>query len=330
MLSGITVSLTLQQIKPPPTPGFGKVPEFKLIESSGGSFTHNDMKGQIWIANFIFTNCAGTCPMMTEKMKRLQEELPDNIKLVSFTVDPYRDTTEVLAQYAKKHRAEPDRWTFATGTKKELYELSKQGFHLAVDDTVGSVIEPITHSTRLALVDRNGTIQAYYSGTDPESVSQLIDNAQNLLTGRQLASSVGLVFDVRDLPALNALLNLTSGLLVAFGIYFIKRKNIRAHKACMATAVGVSALFLTSYLVYHYQVGSVPFEREGWIRTVYLSILTSHTILAVAILPMVMRTVYLAWRGRFAQHVRIARWTYPIWLYVSATGVIVYLMLYQI
>ena len=138
------------------------------------------------------------------------------------------------------------------------------------------------------------------------------------------------MLSVTDLPPLNALLNLTSGILVVCGVYFIRRRRIQAHKACMIAAFGVSALFLTSYLVYHYNVGSVRFEREGWIRTMYLSILISHTVLAAVIVPMVLRTVYLAWRSRFDQHVRIARWTFPIWIYVSVTGVVVYLMLYQL
>ncbi len=135
--------------------------------------------------------------------------------------------------------------------------------------------------------------------------------------------------DVTDLPALNATLNLTSAILVATGIYFIRNGRKAAHRACMLTALAVSALFLVSYLVYHYNVGSVPFEREGPIRTVYLAILLSHTVLAVAIVPMVLRTAYLAWRERFAEHTRIARWTFPIWIYVSVTGVVVYLMLYR-
>ena len=136
--------------------------------------------------------------------------------------------------------------------------------------------------------------------------------------------------DFTDLPALNAALNSTSAVLVGFGIYFIRARNIAAHRACMFAAVGVSALFLVSYLVYHYQVGSVRFEREGWIRTLYLSILLTHTVLAAVILPMVLRTVYLAVRGRLDKHRRIARWTFPIWIYVSVTGVVVYLMLYRL
>ena len=135
---------------------------------------------------------------------------------------------------------------------------------------------------------------------------------------------------VTDLPALNATLNFTSGILIAIGVYFIRQKKIRAHRACMLSAVTVSALFLISYLVYHYQVGSVRFAQEGWIRTLYLSILFSHVVLAVVIVPMVLRTVYLAFKERFDKHMGIARWTFPIWMYVSVTGVVVYVMLYQL
>ncbi len=136
--------------------------------------------------------------------------------------------------------------------------------------------------------------------------------------------------DFTDLPALNALLNFTSGILVSAGVYFVYKKMTAAHKACMVAAVAVSSLFLTSYLVYHYQVGSVSFEREGFIRAVYFSILLTHTVLAVAVVPLVLRAVYLALRGQLEKHRRIVRWTYPVWIYVSVTGVVVYLMLYQL
>ncbi len=135
--------------------------------------------------------------------------------------------------------------------------------------------------------------------------------------------------DYTDLPALNAVLNSASAILVLAGVYFIKQGNVTAHKTCMLAALGVSALFLTSYLIYHYQVGSVRFEREGPIRAVYLGILLTHTVLAAAVVPLVLRTVYLALKNRLDSHRRIARWTFPIWIYVSVTGVVVYLMLYQ-
>ena len=134
---------------------------------------------------------------------------------------------------------------------------------------------------------------------------------------------------IADLATLNAGLNATAAVLIGSGFYFIKQKNIPAHRMCMIAAMVVSTLFLTSYLIYHYNVGSVRFTKQGWIRNVYFPLLLTHTVLAAAVVPMVLRTAFLAAKGRFRQHVGIARWTFPVWMYVSITGVIVYLMLYH-
>lgn len=134
---------------------------------------------------------------------------------------------------------------------------------------------------------------------------------------------------VTDLPALNAALNLTATFLLGIGYYFIRQRKTQLHKACMMAALGVSALFLISYLTYHYNVGSVRFTHTGWVRPVYFAILITHILLAFAVPPMALRTVWLAYQERFQEHVRLARWTFPIWMYVSITGVIVYLMLYR-
>jgi uncharacterized membrane protein YozB (DUF420 family) len=132
-----------------------------------------------------------------------------------------------------------------------------------------------------------------------------------------------------DLPHLNALLNTTSSVLLALGYYFIRRKRKLLHKRMMVAALITSTLFLISYLLYHYNVGSVRFQGVGTIRTVYFAVLISHTILAVAVPPLTVITLIRALRERFDKHKRIARWTLPIWFYVSLTGVIVYLMLYR-
>jgi uncharacterized membrane protein YozB (DUF420 family) len=132
-----------------------------------------------------------------------------------------------------------------------------------------------------------------------------------------------------SLPGLNAVLNSASALLLLSGYVFIRRGRVAAHRRCMLAALGTSALFLISYLVYHYHVGSVAFTGQGWIRRVYFTILISHTSLAVAIVPLVLITVSRALRSRFDRHKRIARWTLPLWFYVSVTGVIVYWMLYK-
>jgi uncharacterized membrane protein YozB (DUF420 family) len=135
-----------------------------------------------------------------------------------------------------------------------------------------------------------------------------------------------------DLPAVNAVLNSTSAGLVVMGYLAIKGGKVALHKICMLAAVVVSAVFLGSYLYYHFVVkGGQPtsFTAEGLPRVVYFTILLSHTILAIAAAPLVLYTSYLGLRGRLDRHVRLARWTLPIWLYVSITGVIVYWMLYQ-
>lgn len=134
---------------------------------------------------------------------------------------------------------------------------------------------------------------------------------------------------VTDLPALNASLNAISFVFLATGYVFIRKGRRDAHRNCMVGALIVSALFLTSYVIYHLNVGSVPFQKTGWIRTVYFAVLIPHVILAAAIVPMVLMTVSRAWAKKFDKHRRIARWTLPLWMYVSITGVIVYVMLYQ-
>ncbi|HEY8149310.1 MAG TPA: DUF420 domain-containing protein [Vicinamibacteria bacterium] len=135
---------------------------------------------------------------------------------------------------------------------------------------------------------------------------------------------------VTDLPALNAILNATSAVLLATGYLFIRRGRRDAHKRVMLAALVSSALFLTSYLVYHAHVGSVRFRGQGAVRTLYFTILLTHTVLAVAIVPLVATTLVPALRGRFDRHRRLARITLPLWAYVSVTGVVIYWMLYRL
>jgi putative membrane protein len=147
-----------------------------------------------------------------------------------------------------------------------------------------------------------------------------------LLLGRQGQIRGG--DDISALPTLNAFFNGTSAVLLTVGYLCIRRKIVIAHKVCMLTAFGTSCLFLVSYLIYHSQVGSMPFSGQGWIRVVYFPLLVSHIILAAFIVPFALTTIYRAWNAQLVQHRRIARWTLPLWLYVSVTGVMVYWMLY--
>ena len=132
-----------------------------------------------------------------------------------------------------------------------------------------------------------------------------------------------------DLPALNASLNATAAILLVVGYSFIRAGDMRRHRAAMLTACAVSTAFLTSYVIYHANIGSKPFQGRGPIRAVYFTILLTHVTLAATVLPLALITVIRGLRGRYDRHMAIARWTFPIWLYVSVTGVIVYLMLYR-
>jgi uncharacterized membrane protein YozB (DUF420 family) len=135
---------------------------------------------------------------------------------------------------------------------------------------------------------------------------------------------------ISDLPTLNAILNSISATFLAAGYVFIRQKNIGAHRSCMLSAFVTSTLFLISYLVYHYHHGTTAFQGRGIARAVYFTVLSTHTVLAAAIVPLILVTFNRALRERFDRHRRIARWTLPLWFYVSVTGVVVYLMLYRL
>ena len=136
--------------------------------------------------------------------------------------------------------------------------------------------------------------------------------------------------NLADLPTLNACLNATSAVLLSLGYFFIKQKRIQAHRTCMVAAFTTSTIFLVSYLIYHFNAGRTTFKGPQVVRLIYLAILTTHTFLAVVIVPLILITLYQAVKQRFEFHRRIARWTWPLWIYVSVTGVVIYLMLYQL
>jgi len=134
---------------------------------------------------------------------------------------------------------------------------------------------------------------------------------------------------VHDLPAVNASLNALSGILLITGYVLIRARRIQQHRACMIAAFAASSLFLISYVVYHVQVGSVRFTRQGFVRPLYYTILITHVTLAATVLPLAIMTLSRGLKARFPEHRRIARWTLPVWMYVSVTGVLVYVLLYQ-
>jgi protein SCO1/2 len=161
-----------------PPPVLGQVPPFALTNRDGRPVTLASLAGRPWIADFVFTRCAASCPMMTARLARLGKDLPagEPIHRVSFTVDSAHDTPEVLARYADSFQAPPD-WFFLTGPEADLQRLSRQGFKLALDvpqGAPGSTVEPILHSTRFVLVDGQGRIRGYYDGQDEEAMRRLV------------------------------------------------------------------------------------------------------------------------------------------------------------
>lgn len=330
VIVGVLAAALLSVLSRPPDtdhPGptlSAEVPPFRLTDQDGRSVGRDDLLGRPWIANFIFTNCAGPCPMMTSTLRSLQEEFPSEIRFVSFSVDPGRDTPERLRAYAKLHDADLSRWTFLTGDKEIVFRVAQQ-IGIAVQEKSP---DDFIHGSRYVLIDARGRIRAHPQvvresppgwDVDPDQLALLRKAARDLLP----------VLPLRSLPTVNACLNGASALLLLAGLAFVKTRRIAAHKACMLAALTTSTIFLASYLTYHFQVGTTTFAGTGAVKYFYFALLASHTLLAILVLPLALLTVSRAFRGDFERHKRIARWTFPVWLYVSVTGVLVYFMLYH-
>jgi protein SCO1/2 len=177
----VVMAAAIQRIRrPEPPPVMGQVPPFSLTNRDGRTIGNQDLAGKPWIADFIFTRCPSSCPMMTSRMAKLNRKLADDlpVHLVSISVDPETDTPAVLQRYAESYQA-PDRWLFLTGGREAIYRLSREGFKLGIDfppptaGTDGKAVEPILHSTRFVLVDGEGRIRGYYDAFDEESVKKL-------------------------------------------------------------------------------------------------------------------------------------------------------------
>jgi protein SCO1/2/putative membrane protein len=282
-------------------------------------------------------------------LKSLQSRLEGSgVLQISFSVDPEHDTPQILGEYARRFGADADRWWFLTGPRRAIYELIQNRFRLSVMENPAvdpeGKTEAIAHSDRLALIDR-GRVVGLFDSNDPEALTALVSQAK-------LRSRPDWV---RVLPGVNASLNALCALLLLTGWSFIRGREkpaqfvadgaieppswpspksenlVRGHILCMILAIITSALFLTCYLIYHFQAGSVPFRGQGMLRLIYFTVLISHTFLATfCVVPLVLLTLIRAVRRQFARHRSIAAVTLPIWLYVSVTGVVIYLMLYQL
>jgi cytochrome oxidase Cu insertion factor (SCO1/SenC/PrrC family) len=181
----LALGIAYSVLKRPPLPVLGTLPPFALRSATGEAVSRTTLAGKAWIADFIFTRCAGSCPVMTSKMASLQPALPKGVLLVSFTVDPEHDTPEVLLSYARKVGAGPG-WLFVTGEKKALYSLSTDGFKLAAMEAPpgDSPDGPFLHSSRLVLVDGESRIRGYYDTEEAGTLQKLEDDLGRLPGGR--------------------------------------------------------------------------------------------------------------------------------------------------
>ena len=175
-LAGLLISCAA---KKEPLPSYGAVPGFQLTAQDGAAFDSKSLSGKVWVADFFFTTCPGPCPRMTSQMHEVQQAVVKNpdVKLVSFTIDPWHDTPPVLAEYARVHGASPG-WFFLTGPQPTLQMLDKDTFKL------GDVDGKLTHSTRFVLVDRQAQIRGYYDTSEPDSIQRLISDIDSLAKER--------------------------------------------------------------------------------------------------------------------------------------------------
>lgn len=297
---------------------------FSLTRETGDIVRSGDLSDSVWLAAFTFTRCPSSCPRISATLKGLQENLSGSgVRIVSFSVDPNHDTPAVLKSYGARFGADPSRWSFLTGDEAAIYDLIGKSFYVSATPSTPEQrkagAEEIAHSDRIVLVDRGLKLVRHFDSNDPADLDRLITEARR----RDLAGWI------RALPKVNASLNFTSFVFLIVGWILVRRGRWRSHAFLMLTCLAISAAFLGCYLTYHYFVGTVRFAGSGPIRSLYLTILLSHTVLAVVMVPLIGMTVYRAIRKDFDSHRKIARITFPIWVYISLTGVVIYLMLYQ-
>lgn len=365
----------LAERRQPEWPAEG-IQDFTLTECHGQTVTRADLLGKPWLACFIFTHCLGPCPLVSERMELLQNRLAGlDVRLVSITVDPDRDTPDVLKAYAERYHADPDRWWFLTGDKAEIFRLIRRDFRMIVDDEPNP--KPgfeIMHSITIMHVNAEGRVVGQYNARSDVEMARL----RRILLGKTDASDAKLIATadaeeaeherrqeelrrraesgatsdpanpsgeegaprvapdwVLRLPAVNASLNGLATVLLVVGFVLIKGGYRRAHESTMLSAFATSTVFLGFYLLYHFSLqhftgeSSRKFPGTGWVRPVYFTILVSHVLLAISVPVLAGMTIYRGLTEQWARHKQLARVTFPIWLYVSVTGVIIYWMLYH-
>jgi protein SCO1 len=301
----------------------GPIESFQLTDQDGNLFSSDQLHGKVWIAHFFYTACTQGCEKTTATMARLQERFrgKKDVALVSISVNPELDSPGVLAEMAKSVEAEKGQWWFLTGPQDKVYGIVRNSFKFGVERYPNEKPnEQVTHTFNVAVVDRDGKIAGYLDARDPDNFEPLVARVRQLAAERYV------------LPMINSILNGTSALLLVLGYLAILRRQETLHKAAMLAALCVSAAFLALYLYFHFAIQhgeATRFAGPLPVKIGYYVILLTHTILAIAVAPLAFYVTYQGLRDDRRRHVAVARWTFPIWLYVSVTGVVVYVMLYR-
>lgn len=267
-------------------------PDFSLTDEDGRKLERSDLIGSVWLASFLSTSCTEGCPVVGGQLRELQGRLPEKVRLVSFVME-----TEPPGNPAGDYPG-----TLLYGGREQVGQTE-------------------SHHTPVLLVDRAGKIRGRYPLVT-------VDGSLDAAAGERLFSDARFQVRLASLPLLNATLNASSAFFLVLGFLFIRRRIVPLHLTCMVLALLATGLFLVSYLYYHHHAGSVGFVAGGWVRPVYFTILISHTVLAAIVAPLAGTVLYRAVRKQFGHHRKLARWTLPVWLYVSVSGVLIYLMLY--
>ncbi len=335
-----------------PESPFGPVGSFSLRDSEGETWTPEKLRGKVWVASFLFTRCLGGCPQVTSSMSEIQKRTADrrDLMLVSFTVDPERDTPGELKKFAERFDANPARWKFLLGEEEAIHKMIREQFKLGIQrNSPGASKEvkagfEIDHPLKLVVVDKQGQIRGYFPGLPDENGGpEAAEGHAGALRKMRaqidmlLREKHGLEWLVPSAEA-NAFLNGLAGIFLVGGLALIFSGHRKAHSIAMLCAVLCSALFLAYYLTYHLAIKSgvatsfterAPLAPPS-VRYLYLGILLTHTVLAIVITPLALRLVWLGYTEKFTSHKSLARWVYPFWLYVAITGVVVYWMLYRL
>lgn len=318
-----------EEKKSPPFALFGyPVGNFSLQERSGKSVTAHDLRGSIWVAHFFFPQCTGACTKSTPNMKKLQDAFRGKsyVKFVSIAL--HADTLETLKLYADAQNAEPDQWLFLTSQDEDrVHDIIRLSFYdTAMRNKNPTPGNEIMHSSRLTLIDPAGIIVGSVEGAEDHAFDIMKQEIERLRLKQRIPITGA------DLPWFNAILNSSCTVLLLLGWIAIRLRYETLHKMLMLLALGVSTVFLASYLFYHFvvvQMEPTRFQGTGAARYIYYTILLSHTILAIIVAPLAIYITVQGLRDARRLHVKMARWTLPVWLYVSVTGVVVYWMLYR-